>query len=43
MVNAMVEKSPMALRVLTPARKSWISGTEKLELAWSSPGALWQM
>jgi hypothetical protein len=30
MVKSMVEKSPSALRVLTLARKSWISGTEKV-------------
>ena len=29
MVKPMVEKSPNAVSVLTPARRSWISGTEK--------------
>ena len=40
-MKPMVEKSPSALKVLTPARKSWISGTEKAELAsWNSRRAL---
>ena len=36
-VNSIVEKSPKAFSVLTRARRSWISGTEKT--AFSTPDA----
>ena len=37
MVKPMVEKSPNALTVLTPARRSWISGTENVALSTPRP------
>jgi len=43
MVKPMVEKSPNADIVLTRARRSSISGTEKLVFAASMPGALCRM
>jgi len=43
MVNPMVEKSPNELIDLTRARRSWISGTEKLALSAPMPRALWWM
>ena len=43
MVKPMVEKSPNALRVLTRARRSWISGTENVAFSTPIAGALWRM
>ena len=43
MVNSIVEKSPNAFSVLTRARRSWISGTEKTAFSTPMPGALWRM
>ena len=39
----MVENSPNALMVFTRARRSWISGTEKVVFSVLRPGALWRM
>ena len=38
MVKPMVEKSPNALMVLTPARRSWISGTENASIVDADAG-----
>ena len=39
-VKVMVEKSPSAVTLFKPDRRSWISGTENVVFSTPSPGAL---